>query len=72
MTKEEVHRRLTFKCKTGENALVMSLKYMLVTQGMLCLIILMYVATVHRLNYSRQQSKKQFVVYDSDIPLTLK
>ena len=32
----------------------------------------MCVATLHCLNYSGQESKKQFAVYDSDTPVTLK
>ena len=32
----------------------------------------MYVKTIQCLNYSGQESKKQFVVYDSDTPVTLK
>ena len=32
----------------------------------------MCVATMHRLNYSEQQSEKQFAVCDSDIPVILK
>ena len=40
-----------------------------VTQFILCMISLMYVATIQLLNYSRQESKKsQFVVYISDTP----
>ena len=39
----------------------------------MCLIFLMYVATIHRLNYSGQESiEKQFAVYDSDTTVTLK
>ena len=51
----------------------MSLKYTPVTQSILCLIFLMHVATIQRLNYSGQESKKkQITVYDSDTPVTLK
>ena len=32
----------------------------------------MYVAFMHCLNYNGQESKKQFAVYDSDTPVTLK
>ena len=32
----------------------------------------MYVSTIQHLNYSGQESKKQFAVYDSDTPVTLK
>ena len=39
---------------------------------MLCLIFSMYVRTIKGLNYGRQESKKQFAVYDSDISVTLK
>ena len=51
--------RLTFKCKIENFVLVMSLKYTSVTQSILCLIV-------------GQESKKQFAVYDSDTPVTLK
>ena len=50
----------------------MSLQYKPVAQSILCLIFLMYVATVHHLNYSGQESKKQLAVYDSDTSVTLK
>ena len=33
---------------------------------------LMYVATMQHLNYSGQEYKKIYAVYDSDIPVTLK
>ena len=32
----------------------------------------MYVRTIRCLNYDGQESKKQFAVYDSDKPVTLK
>ena len=50
----------------------MSLKYTPVTQSIYYLIFLMDVRRIQRLNYSRQESKKQFAVYDSDTPVTLK
>ena len=31
----------------------------------------MYVASIHRLNYSRQKPKRKFVFYDSNTPVTL-
>ena len=40
--------------------------------SILCLILLMCVATMHCLNNSGQESKIQFAVYNSDIPVTLK
>ena len=46
----------------------MSLTYKPVTQSILCLILLICIATTHCLNYSGQKSKLQFTVYDSDIP----
>ena len=52
--------------------LVTSLKYTPVTQSILCLIFLMYVSTIQRYNYCGQESKKQFAVYDSHTPVTLK
>ena len=54
----------------SEKVLVKSLKYTLVTQSILFLIFLLYVATIHQLLYSGQESKKQYAVYDSDIPVT--
>ena len=33
---------------------------------------LMCIATLHHLHYSGQESKKQFAIYDSDIPVTLR
>ena len=50
----------------------MSLKYTPVKQSTLCLTFLMYVKTIQHLNYRGQDSKKQFAVYDSDTPVTLK
>ena len=50
----------------------MSRKYTPVTQSILCLIFLMYVRIIQHLNYGGQESKKQFAVYDSDTPVTLK
>ena len=32
----------------------------------------MYIRTIQHLNYGGQESKKQFAVYDSDTPVTLK
>ena len=32
----------------------------------------MYVRTIQHLNYGKQESKKQFAVYDSDKPVTYK
>ena len=32
---------------------------------------LMHTATMHHLNYSGQESEKQFAVYDSETPVTL-
>ena len=49
--------------------LVVSLKYMPVTQSILHLIFLMCVATMHGLNYSGQESIKQQTIYESDIPV---
>ena len=42
--------------------------------SILCLILLMYVATMHHLNWNRQESKQtnKNAVYDSDKPVTLK
>ena len=62
--------------------LVISLKYTAVPHSILCLVVLMCVATMHRLNYSGQESKNQtlktkqnnnnkIAVYDSDVPVTL-
>ena len=50
----------------------MSPKYTPVTQSILCLTFLFYVRTMHRLNHGGQESIKQFVVCDSDTPVTLK
>ena len=47
----------------------MSLKYTSVTQGTLYLIFVMFERTIQCLNYSRQESKQQFAVYDSDKPV---
>ena len=55
-----------------KNVLVMSPKYKLVTQSILCLISLTYVVTLRCLNYTGQESKQQSAVYDSDTPVTLK
>ena len=52
-------RWLTFQCKTGENVSVMSLIHTSVKQMILRLMSLMYVATVHCLNYSGQESKQE-------------
>ena len=49
----------------------MSLKYTPVTQSILCLIFFMYVATMYHLT-TVDKNLKQFAVYDSDIPVTLK
>ena len=65
-------RQPTFKCQTGGNVLAKSLKYTPVTQRLLCLIFLMYVASMHCLNYSGLDSTQQFAVYGSDIPVTWK
>ena len=46
---EQMLRQLTFKRKTGENMLP-------ATQSILCLILLIYEATMHCLNYNRQES----------------
>ena len=51
---------------------VMSLKYTPVTQSILCLMFLMYLATVHCFNQGGQGSKKKNAVYDSYIPVTFK
>ena len=42
------------------------------TQSILCLIFSMCIVTMHRLNYSGQESKQQFPVHESDIPVILK
>ena len=55
-----------------KKVLVMSLKYTWVTQTLFYLIFLMYVATIHQLNYNGQESKQQSAVYDSDTLVTLK
>ena len=39
---------------------------------MLYFIFLKYVSNIQRLNFTGQESKKQFAVYDSDTPVTLK
>ena len=65
-------RRLTFNCIIQTILLVMSLKYTPVAQNVLCLIFLMNVGTIKRLNYGGQESKKQFTVCNSDTPVTLK
>ena len=44
---EQMLRRPTFKCKITKIMLVLSLKYTQVTQSMMCLILLMRVATMH-------------------------
>ena len=49
----------------------MSLKYTPVTQSILCLIFFIYVATMYHLT-TVDKNLKQFAVYDSDIPVTLK
>ena len=69
---EQVLRRLLFNCKTEKIVLVMSCKYVPVTQSMLCQIFLMYVRTREHLNYGGQQPKKQLAVYGSDTTVTLK
>ena len=70
--KEQTLRRLTFKCKIRKIVLVMPLKYTGVAQSILCLTFLICVATMHRLNYSGQDSKNNLQFYDSDIPVTFK
>ena len=65
-------RWLTFKCKIETMMLVMSLKYTPVTQRILCLIFFRYVRAKQQLNYSRQESEKQFAVYVSETSVTLK
>ena len=50
---------------------VMSLKYIPVTQSILCLILLMHVRTIQYLQWTRIL-KKASAVYDSNIPVTLK
>ena len=47
----------------------MSFKYKPVTQSILCLIFLMGVATMH---HQSGQEYKKYVIYESDIPVTLK
>ena len=69
---KQMLEQLILKCKTGEKMLVMSLKYAPVMQSILCLMFSMNVAAMHCSNYSGQESKHQFAVYDSDIPVTLK
>ena len=66
--------KLTFKCKTEKNVLVMSLKYTPIKQRILCLNCLMSVQTIKHLNNGGQESKKKkkFALYDSDTPVTLK
>ena len=54
-------RRLTFKCKIERKKkvmFVMSLEYTPVTQNVLCLMFLLYVRNVQRLNYGGQESGK--------------
>ena len=76
-------RWLTFKHKTENIALVMSLKYTPVTQSILCLTFSMYVRKTQCLNYSRQEPKinLRFMIQtylwiwnkiNSDTPVTLK
>ena len=50
----------------------MSLQYIPVTQSILCLIFLMFIRTIQHLNYSGQESEKQFAVCDSDTSVNLK
>ena len=63
-------RWLTCKKITGE--IVLCPLNVHDTQSILWLIFLMFVATKQRLNYSEQESKEQFAVYDSHILVTLK
>ena len=66
-------RWLTFKSKIEKKiVLVMSLEYRPVTQSILCLIFSMYVRTIQYLNQGGWESQKQFAVYYSDTPVTLK
>ena len=58
--------------KLKQTVLVMSLKQTHVTQSILSLKFLIYVESMHCLNYSGQESRKQFAVYDFDIFVTLK
>ena len=55
-------RWLKSKHKTKQNVLVMPLKYTPVTQSTMSMLFFMYVATTLRLNYSGQESKKQFAI----------
>ena len=60
------------KKNTKKNMVVKPLKHTPVPESILFLIFLMYVKTIQHLNYSGQESKKQFAVYESQIPVTLK
>ena len=68
---EHTLRQLTFKCKITKIVLVMSLKYTPVTQSLMYLDLFNVSSTHAPLNYSGQESKIN-LVYDSDIPVTLK
>ena len=64
--------QLTFKCKTRrKKTCYIPYIHTSITQSISCIIILMYIATTQRLNYSRQKSKKHTVKI-SDTPVTLK
>ena len=72
LTRRESALMTHIQVQNWRKCVVMSLKYTPVTQSIICLIFFMCVATMHCLNYSGQNSKEQFSVYDSDIPLTIK
>ena len=63
-------RRFTFKWKMEKKEVLCLLKYTSAIQSILYLIFL--VRSNHHLKYSGLESKKQFAVYNSDIPVTLK
>ena len=75
---EQALRGLTFKCKIKKKKkspvsfVSEKVKYTPVVQSIPCLIFLMYVRTIQRLNYVGQKSKILFTVYDSDLPMALK
>ena len=50
---EQTFTWLIFKCKLTKIVIVMSLKYIPVTQSILCLILLMCVATMHHAKFER-------------------
>ena len=52
-----MREQLAFKCKTEKSVLVMSLNYTPVTQSILCMISLFYVANILGLNYTGRDAK---------------